>query len=266
MGSLEEARKLLAYGIRFRGSRYRTEHYGEVGVDIVCPLCSRLGDRSFKACGSNPLYCFIYTGPYEGNEHTCRVLDFLKYAAGMQCADSKYTCHRNATPRLSPNVSAKPTTRPTPTRRRSTTAFLTDSRASPISPPTGAATAVTCFPSDARMQSDAPVSNESRFNFCSLIELTLLPCRMWAYFSHSLHASCARFLRYIDGGSELNPRDLDSRKESQEINFCQFQSQQPYFLLSGPLQPPQDNAVLSYPQKSKEGSYGTLPRQASAKR
>jgi hypothetical protein len=75
VGSLEEARKLLANGIRFGGSRYRTEHYWEVGVDTVCPRCCHLGHRSFKACGSNPSCCFICAGPHEGHEHVCRVVD-----------------------------------------------------------------------------------------------------------------------------------------------------------------------------------------------
>jgi len=33
---------------------------------------------------------------------------------------------------------------------------------------------------------------------------------------------------------------------------------------SGPPQPPQDNAALSYPQKPMEGPYGSLPRKPSA--
>ncbi|ODM16205.1 hypothetical protein SI65_08204 [Aspergillus cristatus] len=75
VGSLEEARRLLINGIRFGGSRYKTEQYWETGVDTVCPRCCQLGHRSFKACGDRPPCCFICAGPHEGTEHVCRVVD-----------------------------------------------------------------------------------------------------------------------------------------------------------------------------------------------
>jgi hypothetical protein len=91
VGSLEEARKLLANGIRFGGSRYRTEHYWEVGADTVCPRCCHLGHRSFKACGSKPPCCFICAGPHEGNEHTCRVVD-CPAKPGIACQHTPAKC------------------------------------------------------------------------------------------------------------------------------------------------------------------------------
>lgn len=66
VGSLEEAQKLLINGIRFGGSRFRTENYWEVGVDTVCPRCCRLGHRSFRACGDHQPCCFICAGPMKG--------------------------------------------------------------------------------------------------------------------------------------------------------------------------------------------------------
>lgn len=75
VGSLEEARRLLINGIRFGGSRYKTEQYWETGVDTVCPRCCQMGHRSFKACGDRPPRCFICAGPHEGTEHVCRVVD-----------------------------------------------------------------------------------------------------------------------------------------------------------------------------------------------
>ncbi|ODM21089.1 hypothetical protein SI65_04142 [Aspergillus cristatus] len=75
VSSLEEARKLLINGIRFGGSRYKTEQYWETGADTVCPRCSQLGHRSFKAYGDHPPCCFICAGPHEGTEHVCRVVD-----------------------------------------------------------------------------------------------------------------------------------------------------------------------------------------------
>ncbi|ODM14627.1 hypothetical protein SI65_09972 [Aspergillus cristatus] len=43
VGSLEEAWRLLINGIRFGGSRYKTEQYWETGVDTICPRCCQLG-------------------------------------------------------------------------------------------------------------------------------------------------------------------------------------------------------------------------------
>ncbi|ODM23014.1 hypothetical protein SI65_00603 [Aspergillus cristatus] len=75
VGSLEDARRILINGIRFGGSRYRTEQYWETGVDTVCPRCCQLGHRSFRACGDHPPCCFICAGPHEGTEHVCQVVD-----------------------------------------------------------------------------------------------------------------------------------------------------------------------------------------------
>ncbi|KAI9035227.1 uncharacterized protein KD926_004259 [Aspergillus affinis] len=75
VGSLDEARRLLVNGIRFGGSRYRTEQYWETGADTVCRRCCQLGYRSFKACGGRPPCYFICAGPHEGTEHVCRVVD-----------------------------------------------------------------------------------------------------------------------------------------------------------------------------------------------
>lgn len=75
VGFLEEAQKLLVNGVRFGGSRFKTENYWEVGVDTVCPRCCHLGHRSFKACGDHQPCCFICAGPHEGSKHVCWVVD-----------------------------------------------------------------------------------------------------------------------------------------------------------------------------------------------
>ena len=91
VGSLEEARRLLINGIRFGGSRYRTEQYWETGVDTVCPRCCQLGHRSFKACGDRPPCCFICAGPHEGTEHVCRVVD-CPAKPGSACKHTPAKC------------------------------------------------------------------------------------------------------------------------------------------------------------------------------
>ncbi|KAL1978960.1 hypothetical protein VTN96DRAFT_7983 [Rasamsonia emersonii] len=75
VGSLEEARKILINGIRFGGSRYRTEHYWDLGADTVCPRCCGIGHYSFRACGDRPPLCFICAGPHEGADHVCKVVN-----------------------------------------------------------------------------------------------------------------------------------------------------------------------------------------------
>lgn len=73
VGCLEDARKLRINGIRFGGSRYRTEHYWELGPGTICPRCCGIGHQSFKACGDQPPKCFICAGPHEGLDHACTV-------------------------------------------------------------------------------------------------------------------------------------------------------------------------------------------------
>lgn len=91
VGSLEEVRRLLINGIRFGGSRYRTEQYWETGVDTVCPRCCQLGHRSFKACRDHPPCCFICAGPHEGTEHVCRVVD-CPAKPGTACQHNPAKC------------------------------------------------------------------------------------------------------------------------------------------------------------------------------
>jgi hypothetical protein len=91
VGSLEEARKLLINGIRFGGSRYRTEHYWELGPDTVCPRCCGIGHNSFKACGDRPPLCFICAGPHEGADHACKVIDCIT-KSGNACRHMPAKC------------------------------------------------------------------------------------------------------------------------------------------------------------------------------
>ena len=73
VGSLEVAWKLLVNGIYFRGYRFHTEHFQEVGVDAVCPRYSGIGYTSYRACRDRPPKYYIYTGDYKGTEHIYRV-------------------------------------------------------------------------------------------------------------------------------------------------------------------------------------------------
>ena len=76
VGSLKEARKMLINRLRFRGSRYRTEHYWELGANYVCPRCCGIGHVSYKACGDRPPRCYICAGDHEGTNHACKVVSY----------------------------------------------------------------------------------------------------------------------------------------------------------------------------------------------
>ena len=91
VGSLEEARKMLINGLRFGGSRYRTEHYWELGVDCVCPRCCGIGHVSYKACGDRPPRCYICAGDHEGTDHACRVVS-CQVKAGVACQHLPAKC------------------------------------------------------------------------------------------------------------------------------------------------------------------------------
>jgi hypothetical protein len=91
VGSLEEARNLRVNGIRFGGSRFRTEHYWELGLDTICPKCCGIGHRSFRACGDRPPKCYICAGPHEGADHTCTVTTCTA-KAGRECVHMPAKC------------------------------------------------------------------------------------------------------------------------------------------------------------------------------
>ena len=75
VGSRDEARKLLANGVRFGGSRHPTSPYQEVGRDSVCTRCCGIGHRAYRACGSRPPRCTVCGGPHEARDHACNVVD-----------------------------------------------------------------------------------------------------------------------------------------------------------------------------------------------
>lgn len=91
VGSLEEAQKNLINGIRFGGSRYRTEHYWELGADTVCPRCCGIGHNSFRDCGDRPPCCFICAGAHEGAEHACKVVN-CPARPGIACQHMPAKC------------------------------------------------------------------------------------------------------------------------------------------------------------------------------
>jgi hypothetical protein len=91
IGSLTEAQQVQANGIRFGGTRYKIEHFWELGPNTVCPRCCEIGHKSFRACGEHPPKCFICAGPHEGLNHACSVLG-CSAKAGKACQHTPTRC------------------------------------------------------------------------------------------------------------------------------------------------------------------------------
>jgi hypothetical protein len=91
VGSLAEAQQIQANGIRFGGTRYKVEHFWELGPDTVCPRCCGIGHKSFRACGGRPPKCYICAGPHEGLNHACSVLG-CSARAGKACQHTPARC------------------------------------------------------------------------------------------------------------------------------------------------------------------------------
>jgi hypothetical protein len=91
VGSHEEFRKILTNGIRFGGTRYRTELFWELGADTVCPRCCGIGHKNFRACGDRPPRCFICAEAHEGSEHACKVVN-CSAKPGTPCQHSPAKC------------------------------------------------------------------------------------------------------------------------------------------------------------------------------
>jgi hypothetical protein len=91
VGSFEEARRMVIDGLRFGGSRFRAEHYWEIGADAVCPRCCGIGHTSFRACGDRPPCCYICAGAHEGAEHACKVIN-CQAKIGTSCPHLPAKC------------------------------------------------------------------------------------------------------------------------------------------------------------------------------
>jgi hypothetical protein len=88
---LAETQQVQANDIYFGGTRYKVEHFWELGPDTVCPRCCGIGHKSFRACGEHPPKCFICAGPYKGLNHACSVLG-CPAKAGKACQHTPARC------------------------------------------------------------------------------------------------------------------------------------------------------------------------------
>ncbi|KAJ5122304.1 hypothetical protein N7526_009241 [Penicillium atrosanguineum] len=170
--------------------------------------------------------------------------EFLKYATGMQCADCKYTCHRKCYPKVVTKCISKAN-------------YETD-------------------PDEEKINHRIPhrfegFSNLSA-NWCChcgyLLPFGRKNAKRCTECGLTSHAHCTHLVPDFCGMSmEAANQILETLiRTKHHMNSTSVSSGLSNRTLrpSGPPQPPQDNAALSYPQKPKEGPYGALPRQPSA--
>ncbi|CAG8381851.1 unnamed protein product [Penicillium salamii] len=170
--------------------------------------------------------------------------EFLKYAAGMQCADCKYTCHRKCYSKVVTKCISKAN-------------YETD-------------------PDEEKINHRIPhrfegFSNISA-NWCChcgyLLPFGRKNAKRCSECSLTCHAHCTHLVPDFCGMTmeaanqilETLIRTKNHNKSASVSSGLSNRTLRP----SGPLQPPQDNAALSYPQKPMEGPYGSIPRQPSA--
>jgi hypothetical protein len=91
IGSHDELKRVLINGIRFGGTRYKTELFWELGADTVCPRCCGIGHKNFRACGDRPPCCYVCADAHEGSEHTCKVVSCTA-KPGTACQHAPAKC------------------------------------------------------------------------------------------------------------------------------------------------------------------------------
>ncbi|KAJ5558523.1 AGC-kinase C-terminal [Penicillium sp. DV-2018c] len=170
--------------------------------------------------------------------------EFLKYAAGMQCADCKYTCHKKCYPKVVTKCISKAN-------------YETD-------------------PDEEKINHRIPhrfegFSNISA-NWCChcgyLLPFGRKNAKRCSECGLTCHAQCTHLVPDFCGMTmeaanqilETLIRTKNHNKSASVSSGLSNRTLRP----GGPPQPPQDNAALSYPQKPMEGPYGAVPRQPSA--
>ena len=74
VGSGDEARKMLKFGLQFGTRRYTTEAYKEVNPESVCIRCCGIGHSNHLGCKERPPRCSICAGDHETLSHACNVV------------------------------------------------------------------------------------------------------------------------------------------------------------------------------------------------
>ncbi|KAJ5828927.1 uncharacterized protein N7525_007180 [Penicillium rubens] len=170
--------------------------------------------------------------------------EFLKYAAGMQCADCKYTCHRKCYPKVVTKCISKAN-------------YETD-------------------PDEEKINHRIPhrfegFSNISA-NWCChcgyLLPFGRKNAKRCSECSLTCHAHCTHLVpdfcgMTMEAANQILETLIRTKHHNKSASVSSGLSNRT-LRAGGPPQPAQDNAALSYPQKPMEGPYGVIPRQPSA--
>ncbi|CAG8902193.1 unnamed protein product [Penicillium nalgiovense] len=170
--------------------------------------------------------------------------EFLKYAAGMQCADCKYTCHRKCYPKVVTKCISKAN-------------YETD-------------------PDEEKINHRIPhrfegFSNISA-NWCChcgyLLPFGRKNAKRCSECSLTCHAHCTHLVpdfcgMTMEAANQILETLIRTKHHNKSASVSSGLSNRT-LRAGGPPQPAQDNAALSYPQKPMEGPYGAIPRQPSA--
>ncbi|KAL2704043.1 hypothetical protein AAEP93_005114 [Penicillium crustosum] len=170
--------------------------------------------------------------------------EFLKYAAGMQCADCKYTCHRKCYPKVVTKCISKAN-------------YETD-------------------PDEEKINHRIPhrfegFSNISA-NWCChcgyLLPFGRKNAKRCSECSLTCHAQCTHLVpdfcgMTMEAANQILETLIRTKHHNKSASVSSGLSNRT-LRAGGPPQPAQDNAALSYPQKPMEGPYGVIPRQPSA--
>ncbi|KAJ5656367.1 AGC-kinase C-terminal [Penicillium longicatenatum] len=170
--------------------------------------------------------------------------EFLKYAAGMQCSDCKYTCHKKCYPKVVTKCISKANYETDPDEEkinhRIPHRFEGFSNIS----------ANWCCHCGYLLPFGR--KNAKRCNECGLTS--------HAHCTHLVPDFCGMSMEAANQILETLIRTKNLNKPIPVSSGLKHHTLRP----SGPPQPTQDHTGLSYPQKSTNSSYGAIPRQPSS--
>ncbi|KAJ5939173.1 hypothetical protein N7466_002307 [Penicillium verhagenii] len=170
--------------------------------------------------------------------------EFLKYAAGMQCSDCKYTCHRKCYPKVVTKCISKANYETDPDEEkinhRIPHRFEGFSNIS----------ANWCCHCGYLLPFGR--KNAKRCNECGLTS--------HAHCTHLVPDFCGMSMEAANQILETLNRTKHIKQSTSVSSGLKHHTLRP----GGPPQPNQDHARLSYPQKPTSGPYGAIPRQPSS--
>ena len=91
VGSKDDARKMLKFGLQFGTRRHTTEAYKEVNPESVCTRCCGIGHSNHLGCKGRPPKCSICAGDHETLSHACNVVN-CRGELGKACRHCLIKC------------------------------------------------------------------------------------------------------------------------------------------------------------------------------